>query len=124
MSFTYNGSETAPTAPGSYTVVATINDPNYQGSATGTLIISRGTATVTLGNLIQTYTGSPLSATATTVPSGLTVTFTYNGSATAPTAAGSYTVVATVGNSDFTGSATATMTVKPLVPAVPFVLKQ
>ena len=40
MSFTYNGSETAPTAPGIHRV-ATINDPNYQGSATGTLTISR-----------------------------------------------------------------------------------
>ena len=40
VSFTYNGSSTAPTDVGSYTVVATINDPNYQGSATGTLVIS------------------------------------------------------------------------------------
>ena len=36
---TYNGSATAPTAAGSYPVVATINDNNYQGSATGTLIV-------------------------------------------------------------------------------------
>ena len=118
VSFTYNGSETPPTEPGSYTVVATINEPNYQGSATGTLVISKHTATVTLGNLTQTYTGSPLSATATTVPSGLTVTFTYNGSATAPTAGGSYTVVATVSDSGYAGSATGTMTIEPLTPAV------
>jgi hypothetical protein len=98
--------------------VATINEPNYQGSATATLIISKGTATVTLGNLIQTYTGSPLSATATTVPGGLTVTFTYNGSGSAPTAGGSYTVVATVSNSDYAGSATGTMTIQPLTPSV------
>jgi MBG domain/Bacterial Ig-like domain (group 3)/Putative Ig domain len=118
LTFTYNGNETPPTAPGSYTVIATINDPNYQGSGTATLIISKGTATVTLGNLTQTYTGSQLSATATTVPGGLTITFTYNGSATAPTAGGTYTVVATVSNSDYTGSATGTMTIKPLTPAV------
>ncbi len=118
VSFTYNGSETPPTEPGSYIVVATINEPNYQGSATGTLVISKRTVTVTLGNLTQTYTGFPLSATATTVPSGLTVTFTYNGSATAPTAGGSYTVVATVSNSGFAGSATGTMTIAPITPAV------
>jgi hypothetical protein len=118
VSFTYNGSETAPTAPGSYTVVATVNDANYQGSDTATLIISKRTATVMLGNLTQTYTGSPLSATATTVPVGLTVTFSYNGSATAPTAGGSYTVVATVSNSDYAGSVTGTMTIEPLTPAV------
>jgi sugar lactone lactonase YvrE len=118
VSFTYNGSETPPTAPGSYLVVATINDPNYQGSSTGTLVISKRTATVTLGNLTQTYTGSPRSATATTVPSGLTVTFTYNGSATAPSAGGSYTVVVTISDGNYTGSATGIMTIEPLTPAV------
>ena len=118
VSFTYNGSETPPTVPGSYTVVATINEPNYLGSATGTLVISKRMATVTLGNLTQTYTGSPISATATTVPGGLTVTFTYNGSATAPTAGGSYTVVATVNDSDYAGSATGTLTIQPITPAV------
>jgi hypothetical protein len=48
----------------------------------------------------------------------LTVTLTYNGSATAPTAGGSYAVVATVSDSDYAGSATGTMTIKPLTPAV------
>ena len=37
---TYNGSATPPTAPGSYAVIATINDANYTGSAAGTLIIT------------------------------------------------------------------------------------
>jgi Bacterial Ig-like domain (group 3)/MBG domain len=46
------------------------------------------------------------------------VTFTYNGSGTAPTAAGTYTVVATVSNSDYAGSATGTMTIEPLTPSV------
>ena len=55
-----------------------------------------GTATVNLGWLAATYTGSPQSVTATTNPPGLNVTLTYNGSATAPTAAGSYTVVGTI----------------------------
>ena len=60
------------------------------------MTIAKATAPVTLGNLNQTYTGTPLSATATTTPSGLTVNLTYNGSSTAPTAAGSYTVVGTI----------------------------
>jgi hypothetical protein len=38
--FTYNGSTTAPNAPSSYAVVGTVSDPNYQGSTTGTLVIS------------------------------------------------------------------------------------
>jgi hypothetical protein len=36
---TYAGSATLPTAAGSYPVVATVSDPNYSGSATGTLLI-------------------------------------------------------------------------------------
>jgi hypothetical protein len=39
ISVTYNGSPTPPTAPGSYSVVATLNDPNYQATASGTLNI-------------------------------------------------------------------------------------
>jgi hypothetical protein len=40
VNVTYDGSATAPTAVGSYNVVATLNNPNYQGQATGTLVIS------------------------------------------------------------------------------------
>ena len=111
VDFTYNGSTTAPTAAGSYAVAGTINDPNHQGSATGTLVIGKATATVTLGSLTQTFTGSPLAATATTNPAGLTVDFTYNGSTTAPTAAGSYAVVGTINDPNHQGSATGTLTV-------------
>jgi len=68
-------------------------------------------ATVTLDNLNTTYTGSPQSATATTIPSGLAVTFTYDGSATPPTNAGSYTVVATVNDATYTGTATDTLVI-------------
>jgi hypothetical protein len=35
----YNGSPDAPTNVGNYTVIGTINDPNYQGGATNTLAI-------------------------------------------------------------------------------------
>ena len=39
VSITYDASPNPPTAAGSYAVVATITDPNYQGSTTGTLVI-------------------------------------------------------------------------------------
>ncbi len=39
VDITYAGSTTAPTLPGSYTVVATISDPNYTGTVTDTLAI-------------------------------------------------------------------------------------
>ena len=35
----YNGSVSAPSAAGSYAVVATVNSPSYTGSASGTLVI-------------------------------------------------------------------------------------
>jgi len=194
VTFSYNGSATTPTAAGSYSVLGTINDTNYQGSSSGTLAIARasqaiafgalpaksygnapfnpnatassglaisyassnpavatingttvtivgvgtttitasqggdgnynaasavpqtltvskGTATVTLGNLNTIYNGTPLAASATTVPSGLPVVLTYNDSATAPTAVGTYSVMATVNSPNYQGSATATLTI-------------
>ena len=115
VTVTYNGSSTIPTNPGSYAVVATVVDASYHGSANGTLVIGKGTAGVTLGNLSAAYDGTAHAATATTVPSGLNVTFTYNGSATAPTAQGSYAVVATVNDADYTGGASGTLVIgKPL----------
>ena len=39
FSVTYNGEASAPTAPGSYAIVATITDPNYAGSTSGVLVV-------------------------------------------------------------------------------------
>ena len=68
-------------------------------------------AAVILGNLSQTYDGTPKSATVTTFPPGLAVTVTYDGSPTPPTLAMGYTVVATVTAPGFTGSATGTLAI-------------
>jgi hypothetical protein len=43
VALTYNGSTTAPTAPGSYAVTATISGSDYQGSTTGTLTVAQAT---------------------------------------------------------------------------------
>ena len=40
VTITYNGSTTPPTLPGNYDVVVTSNDPNYAGTAEGTLVIT------------------------------------------------------------------------------------
>lgn len=40
VAVTFNGSTTPPTGPGTYAVVATVTDPNYRGTTTGTLVIS------------------------------------------------------------------------------------
>jgi hypothetical protein len=108
-------SGTTHTIAGTYATDGwSFTDPsgNY-APASGTVsdTIPQATGTVNLGSLAQTYTGSPLSATATTTPSGMTVNFTYNGSSTAPTAAGSYTVVGTINNANYTGTATGTLVI-------------
>jgi endonuclease/exonuclease/phosphatase family metal-dependent hydrolase len=64
-------------------------------------------ATISLGNLTQTYDGSPKSAAATSTPSGLKVSISYNGSLTAPTNIGNYSLVANVTETNYQGTATA-----------------
>ena len=44
---TYNGSNGIPSAIGSYTVIGVINDPNFYGSATNTLVIQSGLPFIT-----------------------------------------------------------------------------
>src|SRR5205823_12139416 len=114
ISVTYSGSPTAPTDTGSYSLIASLSNPNYTASnATGTLTLTKGTATITLSNLTQPYDGSAKPATATTSPAGLSgVSITYDGSATAPTNVGSYAVVASLNNANYTASdATGTLTI-------------
>jgi len=112
VSVTYDGSTNPPSPLGSYTVVAAVTSPGYQGSATGTLIIENPpVATVVLGNLTQDYDGTGKSVSVSTMPPGLSVSVTYNGSSTPPIEAGNYTVVATVTALGYTGGATNTFTI-------------
>ena len=196
---THGPLDTAPTSAGDYTVVATIDDPNHQGSATGTLTVEKAALTVTaddksraygvdnpaltltyagfadgessqvlstqpvatttatrtstagtypitvtggsaanyaitrvpgtltiskvaanvaLGNLTQTYDGSPRAATATTIPAGLAVAISYDGSPTAPTAIGSYAVSAAIVDDNYAGSATGTLRIGQITPSL------
>ncbi|MGD9612780.1 MAG: MBG domain-containing protein, partial [Kiritimatiellia bacterium] len=111
VDFTYDGATNGPTEDGSYAVTGTVNAAKWQGSATGTQTIVKGTATVTLDALAQTYDGTPKSATATTVPGGLAVELTYDGSGSAPTAAGSYAVTGTVNAANWQGTNAGTLVI-------------
>ncbi len=68
-------------------------------------------AWVRLGGLNQVYDGTPRAVTVTTIPEGLPVAVTYNGSTTPPTAPGSYHVVASVTGEDAFGSAEGTLVI-------------
>jgi hypothetical protein len=114
VSITYDGSATSPTNAGSYAVVASLSNANYEAqNATGTLVINKATATISLSGLEHTYDGSAKNATATTSPEGLSgVSITYDNSATAPTNAGSYAVVASLTNDNYqTDNATGSLVI-------------
>jgi hypothetical protein len=82
--------------------------------------VPKTTATVVITNDSQTYTGLPESVTTETTPAGLAVNVTYNGSTSAPTDAGSYAVVATIADSNYTGSASDTLVITPKPVTVTF----
>jgi hypothetical protein len=108
-------------APGG-TANWTFSNDNYLSHLGSTGIIinkADASATITLGNLSQTYTGGPLAATASTTAAGSsTFTFTYDGQPTPPTNAGSYTVVATLTNPNYVGSKTGTLVINKAVAVV------
>lgn len=97
---------------GTYTVGLRVTDAQGGvGTATVTVTVNKVNATVTLGNLSQTYDGNPKPITVTTDPAGLNVDVTYDGSGTPPTDAGSYAVVATVTTPNYQGSASGTLVI-------------
>ncbi len=118
VEITYNGTLSAPTNAGSYAVTCTVNDVDHQGSAIGTLVISKADATVTLGGLAQAFDGMAKTATAVTVPEGLPATISYNGSYSAPSNAGLYAVTATVNHVNYQGVATGVLSIARAVAGV------
>lgn len=120
VSVTYDGAATVPVAAGTYAVVATVSDPRYEGSASGDLVVEKAVAEVTLSGLSQTYSGAARTVTAITDPGGLGVEVTYNGSTTPPVNSGTYSVVATVQDASYTGSASGTLTVSKAAQVIGF----
>ncbi len=115
-SVTYNGSAGIPVNAGSYTVVCAVTGSNYSGFATNTMVIAPAAATIRLASMVQAWTGNPLGVTAVTTPGGLGLTITYNGVTEQPSALGTYTVVATINNTNYTGSVTGTFVIKTVAP--------
>jgi len=88
-------------------------DGNYNAApvANITFDVTKAIAAVSLVSTNQTYDGSLRVVTATTVPEGQAVEFTYDSLVTAPTHAGSYTVVGVINEAMYQGSVTGTLTV-------------
>lgn len=114
----YDGVAGCPSAAGSYVVVASISDPNYQGSGSGVLTIAPASGTAIAltdddgtvdGSIHRSYSGASVNAvSATTTPAGLSYAVTYEGvaptvyaqSTTPPTAVGNYLVRAATTSAD------------------------
>jgi hypothetical protein len=99
VTITYNGSATAPTNAGSYAVVATVQDANYQGTASGTLVIAKVNQIITFGALSDKTYGDADFTVSATASSGLVVSFTASGNCTM---SGSTVHITGVGNCTIT----------------------
>jgi len=106
---TYNNSTNPPINAGNYKAATTSLNSNYSATTNSTLVIAKASATVTLSNLVQAYTGTPRPVSYSTVPSDLLVKLTYNGVITPPVNLGAYPVVGTISNANYSGSATNTL---------------
>ncbi|MHB8735991.1 MAG: MBG domain-containing protein, partial [Terriglobales bacterium] len=88
-------------------------------SANASINITKPAASAALGNLNQSYDGTPKSVTVTTTPAGLATSVTYNGAATLPIAAGSYAVQATITDNNYVSQpANGTLTIAKATPQV------
>lgn len=118
VAVTYDGSPTAPTNAGPYTVIATITGPNYSGSASGTLQIAKAAATIAFSGTSATYDGAAKPVGTSTTPVGLGVTLSYAGEPVAPANAGSYPVSAAIVATNYTGNATTTLTIAKAIAVI------
>src|SRR5439155_1678994 len=122
---TANGASLAGINAGTYSTgvgASFAGDDTWDLSAASNILtVNKAPATIALdsSSLSQTYDGTPKSATATTTPAGLAVSFTYNGSPTPPTGANSYTVVAAMANPNYDApNATGTLVINKATQAI------
>jgi len=130
----YNGSMTAPSAVGTYTVTfnvaASTGFNAVTGLSAGTLIINAATPVASDFNIsgtgIFTYNASPMTVTITpkTGSSQGAITVYYNGATTAPSAVGTYTVTFNVATSTgfnaVTGLSAGTITINTAIFTITF----
>ena len=105
--FTYQptggvASQAAPINAGSYAVVATIDSPNYQGSANGTLNVAKADQTINFATLPAKTVGEAAFTLSATAPGG-TVTYTSSNTGVATVSGNTVTIV---------GAGTTTLTAK------------
>ena len=127
VTVTCSGSPAACTASVNATANGTAGAYTVGASAAGATGVAFGLAnsatpaTVTLSDLgPYTYDGTAKRATCTTAPPSLATGTTYDGSTAPPTNAGDYAVICTVTDSDYTGSASGTLTIAKAAQTIAF----
>lgn len=107
-----------PTRAGNFSVA--IGASNANGSTTTNLpiVISPGTASISISDLRQPFDGTAKMPTIATSPAGLAVRLTYGGATTAPSATGAYALAVVVTDPNYVGSATATFTIFTQPPSI------
>ena len=120
VAYTLNGSPVAsPVNVGSYSVTATINDANYQGSTTGTLVINKATPVITWSNPSSIIFGTPLSGAQFNATASVPGTFQYSLPAGTVLSVGTYQLSVTLMPTDEANYSTATASVSLTVLPVP-----
>jgi MBG domain-containing protein/trehalose utilization protein len=123
VSITYNGSATPPVNAGSYTVIASLTNDNYQAApVTGTLVIAKASATISVGGEFV-YDGTPKQAALSTTPAqldGITVSYSQNGLPVAsPLNAGTYQALAHLENQNYQApDAQGTLRIRQATPVI------
>ncbi len=100
-----------PAAAGDYPATLTVTNTAGSTSLPFTLTIAKAPASISLGNLVSTYTGASHGVSAVTSPLGLAVAVSYNGSGGLPVNAGSYAVEAVIADPNYTGGANASLVI-------------
>lgn len=127
FTFSYNGDPTPPTNVGVYSVIATFTsaDQSYlSASATGQLVITPATPSITISGGPYDSDGNPHGVTTSVVGvDGVTaltggMSVTYNGSSTLPSAPGAYAVAATFTPTDNNYATTTSYSVLLITPAI------
>jgi hypothetical protein len=116
LTIAYDGAMTPPTNAGAYAVVATINDPNYQGGASGTLTIAKATPVITWVPPTDIVYGTSLGNAQLNASASVPGTFTYSPASGTVLDPGSWTLradfTATDGKNYTTASASVPLNVR------------
>jgi hypothetical protein len=122
----------APIAYGTFILTATATDPagnvgpvsssfTLTSNAPPVTTLPSVAVAITLGNLTQSYDGTPKPVSVVTNPPGVAVAILYSGSANVPSAVGVYPVFAMVTAAGYTGSVMGTHTITAAAQTIGFV---